>query len=158
MDFNTIYQTISPYVGSGTIAMGIITVIAVALKISSVIKDIKNTFTSTESEALKAFKKAIPESLSVSIESLAKTEFEKFRQDFINTINEKFINPIKSNTELTQAIAKALMSMRALPDSAKLEISNLLIGETPKTTESLKIELLPVETEKEQEKQTIYVD
>lgn len=145
MDFNAIYEVVKPYLGTGAIASGIITVIVMALKAVKVIKEVKASFISTESEAIKAFKKAIPESLYISVESLTKAELAKIKEETVKLIDERFLKQIKANTELTEAIAAALVSMKAIPDSAKEKITGLLELKEPKTTESLKVELLPTD-------------
>jgi len=145
MDFNAIYEAAKPYIGTGAIASAIVTVIAFAIKVIGVIKELRASLVSTESEAIKAFKKAIPESLYVSVESLTKAELAKIKEEIAKLVDEKFLKQIKANTELTQAIAVALFSMKAIPDSAKEKITGLLKLKEPKTTESLKVELLPTD-------------
>lgn len=146
MDFNTIYEAIKPYIGTGAFASAFITIISLAIKFASVIKDIRNKYKDTENEALKAFKQAIPKELYVNIESLAKQEFEKIVTEIKAIVDEKFLSQIKANTELTEAMAQALCSMKSIPDSHKKSISKLLEIK-PETTESLKVELLPVDNE-----------
>ena len=159
MDFNTIYDAISPYLGTGTIASGIIMIISLAIYAVSKIKEIKKSFSSTESEMLKAFKKAIPENLYISIESLAKTELNKITQEIKDIVDEKFLSQIKANTELLNAIAKGLITMRTIPDSIKTEIADKLLTDKKEiiTTESLKVELLPEKKEIEV-KEEILID
>lgn len=152
MDFNTIYQVVEPYIGTGAVASGVVVVILIALKAISVITEIKTTFTSTENELLKAFKKALPESLYINIEALAKQELAKIKEEIVLIVDEKFLKQIKENTVLIQAIASALVSMRAIPDSAKEKITEVLEIEKPQTTESLKVDLIPIESETETQK------
>lgn len=147
MDFNAIYEAAKPYLGTGAIASAIVTIIAFAIKVIGVIKELRTSLASTESEAIKAFKKAIPESLYVSVESLTKAELAKIKDEIAKIVDEKFLKQIKENTELTQAIAAAILSMKAIPDSAKEKITEILELKEPKTTESLKLELLPTEPE-----------
>lgn len=144
MDFNTIYEAIKPYIGTGAFASAFITIISLAIKFASVIKDIRNKYKDTENEALKAFKQAIPNELYVKVESLAKTEFAKIVAEINAIVDEKFLAQIKENTELMQAIAQALCSMKTIPDSHKKQIGKLLEIK-PETTESLKVDLLPVD-------------
>lgn len=159
MDFNTIYETIKPYLGTGAIASAIITVLALAVKVLGVIKDIKKTYANTENEALNAFKKAIPNELYVSIEKLAKDELNKILDKVKEVVDEQFLTQIKANTELTQAIANALITMKTIPDSAKKKIAELLEIKEVKTTESLKVELLTGETEtKVLKKEEVLID
>lgn len=158
MDFNTIYNTIAPYVGSGAIATAIIAVVAIIIKVASAIKHIKKEFTTTESEALKAFKQAIPEKLYINIEGLVSSKMTELKEDFSAFFQEDFLEQIHANTELVKAIAEALVAMRALPDSQKSKISALLQIEMPKTTESLKVDLLPVERAEEKHEPAIYIE
>ena len=158
MDFNSIYETIAPYLSTGAIASAIIAIIGIVIKFARVMKDIKGSFSSTESEALKAFKKAIPESLYINLETITKTELAKIKEEFSAFIDEKFLAQIKANTELTQAIAAALCSMRSIPDSQKEIIKGLLELEEPKTTESLKVELIPTAEEQPQINNNIYIE
>ena len=154
MDFNTIYESISTYVGTGTIAMGIVTFLAVVLKAFGVIKEIKSSFSNTESEALKLFKQAIPKELYVSLESITKAELSKIITKIEKVVNDTFLSQIKANTELTQAIASALITMKAIPDSCKKDIAKLLEIKEVETTESLKVELLSIEEKNQESEQT----
>lgn len=159
MDFNTIYETIKPYLGTGAIASAIITVLALAVKVFGLVKEARKTFASTENEMLNAFKKAIPNELYVSIESLTKTELNKILERVKEVVDEQFLSQIKANTELTQAIANALITMKTIPDSAKKTIAELLEIKEVKTTESLKVELLAGETEtKVVKKEEVLID
>ena len=148
MDFNTIYEVIKPYLGTGAIASGILAIFVFALKVLGVVKEIKTTFTSTENEAINAFKKAIPKELYLSIETITKTELAKIIEGIKQVVDQKFLSQIKANTELTQAIASALITMKAIPDSSKKEIAKLLEIKDVETTESLIVELLPIEETK----------
>ena len=148
MDFNTIYEVIKPYLGTGAIASGILAIFVFALKVLGVVKEIKTTFTSTENEAVNAFKKAIPKELYLSIETITKTELAKIIEHIKQIVDQKFLSQIKANTELTQAIASALITMKAIPDSSKKEIAKLLEIKDVETTESLIVELLPIEETK----------
>lgn len=159
MDFNTIYESVKAYIGAGGFATALITIFTVAFKLLSVAKEIKKSFTSTESEALKAFKNAIPKELYVSIESLAKSELNKIVTVIAEIVKSEVLEPIKKNTEITQAVAKALTSMKAIPDSQKEQIIKLLeLEDEIKTTESLKVELLPTSENVEVTTQSISVD
>lgn len=149
MDFNAIYQAIVPYLGTGAIATTIVTILALAFKVLKITKEAKSIFSSTHAESIAAFKKAIPESLYVSLESITKSELSKIITKIEEAVENKFLSQIKANTELTQAIASALVSLKAIPDSSKVKIAELLDIPEVETTESLKIDLLPVEeTEK----------
>lgn len=161
MDFNAIYESIAPYVGTSTIASGIIAIISLAFYTVKKIKEIKETFSSTESEMLKAFKKAIPETLYVSIESLAKAELSKITEEIKQVVDKEFLSQIKANTDLVNAMAKALISMKSVPDSVKKEIADIILTDKPATTESLKVQLLPEEKTvevKENKKEEILID
>lgn len=119
-------------------------------------KQAKAALSNTESEAVKAFKKAIPETMYLQIEALTKQELGAITEHFKQMIDEKFLSQIKANTELTQAVAKALMSLKALPDSTKEEIGKLLNVKPSDTVQAMKVELLPIAEEKKTEKQTAY--
>lgn len=163
MDFNAIFETISPYLGTGGIATAVIGILAIVVKLGGLIKTAKKTFSSTHNEAVEAFKQALPKELYISLETIAKEELAKIKTEFTNAVEEKFINQIKANTELVQEIAKALCTLKAIPDSVKLEIAKLLDIEKPDTTESLKVELLPthqaeVKTIKAKKVESISID
>lgn len=158
MDFNAIYNAISPYLGTSTIAAGIIAVIAIIIKVAVTIKKIKAEFSTTESEALKLFKKALPEKLYINIEGLVTSKLAELKDEFSAFFKTEFLDQIKANTELVKAIAEALVTMRALPDSQKSKISALLQIEMPKTTESLKVDLLPVDSAEEKHEPAIYIE
>lgn len=148
MDFNAIYEVIAPYLSVSAISTALVGILAIVIKLSSLIKSARATFSSTHNEAVEAFKKALPKELSISLEVLARTELEKIKAEFTTAVEEKFIKQIKENTLLVQEIAKALCSLKALPDSIKNEIAEMLDIEKPETTESLKVELIPTEDKK----------
>lgn len=156
MDWNTIYNAVSPYLGTTTITAGIIAVLTVIIKAISFLKQARAALASTESEAVKAFKKAIPESLYVQVETLTKKELGAITEHIKELVDENFLAQIKANTELTQAVAKALMSLKAMPDSTKEELGKLLELKPTDTAEAMKVELLPSEPEEKNEKQTAY--
>lgn len=149
MDFNSILSAITPYLNLGTIATAIVVILTIVFKVKKGLNEIKGNYLSFDSEILKAIKKAIPESVYVNIETLAKSELSKITENINSVINEKVLNQIKSNTELVKEIAKALCSMKAIPDTCKTEIANLLEIKDVETTAGLKVELLPTEPAKE---------
>lgn len=165
MDFNTIYEQVAPYLGTTGIAGIIITLIVVFIKcrgvmnkaekaINNFIKNIQAKWDNTENEALKAFKSALPKDLFINIESIAKSELSAIKDDIWNAIDEKWLGQITKNTELTQAIATALLDNKTIPDSDKEAIADLLKIKEPNTTKSLKVELVEIENEKENKTQT----
>ena len=145
IDFNTIYETLAPYFGTGAIATFITVALALAHKVFKICKEAKNTFTSTQAQTIDAFKKAIPKELYVSVETLTKSELSKLKTEIMGAINENWLKQISSNTELTKAIAVALMSIKSIPDSSKEAIANLINISQPETTESLKVDLIPIQ-------------
>ena len=159
MDFNTIYEAVKPYLGTGAIAGAIVTILGLVVKVLGFIKESKSLFESTQNEAINAFKKALPKELYISIETLAKTELNKITESIVSIVNDKVLGQIKANTELVQAIASALVTMRNIPDSAKVKIAELLEIKEVETTESLKVELLTIDekTEKKEDK-TLLID
>lgn len=158
MDFNALFAEISAYLGAGGLATAIVALITLGCKFGKVIKDVRKEFKATHSDAINAFKQAIPKELYISIESLAKGEFEKIKNDLIKEFKETIIEPIKANTELTQAIAEALMANKAIPDSVKTKIADMLKVEEPETVEALKVEMLPIEEKKPQTTTTFALD
>lgn len=143
MDFNAIFEKLYPILGVTGTALFIILCLAVYLVIKHFLNKNTATITNMSDIAVEAFKKALPKELYISLETIAKEELAKIKTEFTNAVEEKFINQIKANTELVQEIAKALCTLKAIPDSVKLEIAKLLDIEKPDTTESLKVELLP---------------
>jgi hypothetical protein len=170
MDFNTIYELVAPYLGTTGIAGIIITILMVVIKCRSVMKksekaindfilDIKSRWNNTENEALKAFKSALPKDLFINIETLAKSELSAIKEDIWNAIDEKWLGQITKNTELTQAIATALLDNKTITDSDKVAIAGLLNKSDANTTKSLKVELLPIEEKVEEiESTNILID
>ena len=148
MDFNSIYEAIVPYLGTGAIAGAIITILGLAIKVLGFIKEAKGLFENTQNEAINAFKKALPKELYISVETLVKGELEKITTQIVGAVNDNWLKQIKDNTQLVQAIASALVTMRNIPDSSKLKIAELLDIKEVETTESLKVDLIPVEEEK----------
>ena len=148
MDFNSIYEAIVPYLGTGAIAGAIITILGLAIKVLGFIKEAKGLFENTQNEAINAFKKALPKELYISVETLVKGELEKITTQIVGAVNDNWLKQIKDNTQLVQAIASALVTMRNIPDSSKLKIAELLDIKEVETTESLKVDLIPIEEEK----------
>lgn len=156
IDFNTVYELASPYLGTSSIAILIIGIIYIFIKYKNVVKkldnifsevaaSIKSKFSEIESEALKAFKAALPEDLSINIEALTKQEIAAIKEYFISAINENWLKQITTNSELTKAMANALLAIKSIPDSSKKEIAEILKLQNVQTTDKLKVELLPVE-------------
>ena len=174
IDFNTIYNMATPYLGTSAIALLFIFLIYAFVKYKGVVKTlkkevsdfiakIKEDFENTENEALKAFKAALPNDLSINIESLTKREIAGIKEYFITAINDNWLKQMSTNSDLTRAMANALLSIKSIPDSSKEEISAILKLKDVETTDKLKVELLPVEEvieEKEAVKpiETISVD
>lgn len=165
MDFNAIYELVAPYLGTTGIAGIIIAVLTLYIKgrkvlnkgdneISKFIKDLQNKWDNTENEMLKAFKSALPSDLFINIESIAKKELSAIKEDIWTAIDEKWLGQISKNTELVQAIAKALLDNKTIPDSDKKDIADLLKIENSNTTKGLKVELLPVEEKSEEKTET----
>ena len=152
MDFNTIYETVAPYLGTTTIAGLIIFVITVAVKLKQLFQRSGVSLKNLETEVATAFKKALPDKLYIEVEALTKKELGAITEHIKEVVDEKFLAQIKANTELTQAIAKALLSQKAIPDSAKEEIAALLEVEPTDTTQALKVEL--IKTEEKEKKET----
>lgn len=78
----------------------------------------------------------------------------------MEAVNTNWLDQITKNSELMQAIATALASMKSLPDSEKEKIAELLNIENIETTKSLKVELVPTTNiaEPKKERETILVD
>ena len=152
MDFNAIYETIKPYLNIGTLATVIGVVIGIVVKIRSMVNDIK-----TNSDLTVLFQKALPKDLTVSISKLAKGEIDRL----VGEVQGVFIKGLEQNTLLVKDLAKAIASLKSIPDSLKNEIAKHIEDYTPETTESIKLEMSEelVEISKETEKvPQIYVD
>ncbi len=170
MDFNTLYNLVSPYLGTtgivGIIIAGLLLYIKVRKvltkgdkAISEFIKDLQGKWDSTENEMLKAFKSALPSDLFINIETIAKKELSAIKEEIWNAVDEKWLGQISKNTNLTQAIAKALLDNKTIPDSDKKDIAGLLNIDNANTTKGLKVSLLPIEEKVEVKvKQEILVD
>ncbi len=145
MDFNAVYEIVAPYLGSTGIATAIVSILVLVLKASTSIKNFTNAFKSTNKLIEDSVKKVIPQHLYVKIQGVAKEEFAKMKVELLESVNEKWVKQINANTELMQAMALALCSMKAIPDSQKEIIANL-IDVKPERTDELVIELLPEES------------
>lgn len=145
MDFNALYEVLAPYLGATGIGTLIVSALTVLFKCSGAIKTFIGSFKNTTKMIEDGIKKVIPEQLYVKIEGVAKEEFSKMRTQLENDVNEKWLKQIKANTELMQAMALAMCSMKAIPDSQKELLANFLEIK-PETTEALVIDLLPEET------------
>lgn len=165
MDFNSIYELVAPYLGTTGIAGIIIAVLTLYIKmrkilskgdteISKFIKDLQYKWDNTENEMLKAFKSALPSDLFINIETIAKKELSAIKEEIWNAVDEKWLGQISKNTELVQAIAKALLDNKTIPDSDKKDIADLLKIENSNTTKALKVSLLPVEEKVEEKTET----
>lgn len=148
MDFNTLYEIISPYIGTSGIALVAIGIIWFLLSAKKTLNSLGISFSNTENEVIKAFKKALPKELYVSIEALTKKELGKIIDKIETLVNDKFLNQIRENTEIIKAVALALVSIKSIPDSTKIQIIDLLDSkEKVETTESLKVDLNSIEKE-----------
>ena len=96
-----------------------------------------------------SIKKVIPNTMYVRVEGVAKKEFAKMKTELLSVVEDKWVNQITENTELMKAIALALSSMKAVPDSSKKVLASYLEIK-PKTTEALVIDLIPQEEAKEE--------
>lgn len=141
MDFNSIYQAVAPYLGTGVISTALVGLIGLFCKGIKAFKEMKSTFKDTNAEAIDRFRKALPSELTVSLETITKQEFSKIRAEIAADIKEQFIEPIKANTELCRAMAEALAVSKLTPDAYKEKIKEMLDLPEVETTNSLKVEL-----------------
>ena len=147
MDFNSIYQAVAPYLGTGVIGTALVGLIGIFCKGIKAFKEMKSTFKDTNAEAIDRFRKALPSELTVSLETITKQEFSKIRAEIAADIKEQFIEPIKANTELCRAMAEALAVSKLTPDAYKEKIKEMLDLPEVETTNSLKVELNTEEKE-----------
>ena len=153
MDFNSIYQAVAPYLGTGVIGTALVGLIGIFCKGIKAFKEMKSTFKDTNAEAIDRFRKALPSELTVSLETITKQEFSKIRAEIAADIKEQFIEPIKSNTELCRAMAEALAVSKLTPDAYKEKIKEMLDLPEVETTNSLKVELNTEENKQNEETQ-----
>ena len=151
MDFNSIYQAVAPYLGTGVIGTALVGLIGIFCKGIKAFKEMKSTFKDTNAEAIDRFRKALPSELTVSLETITKQEFSKIRAEIAADIKEQFIEPIKSNTELCRAMAEALAVSKLTPDAYKEKIKEMLDLPEVETTNSLKVELNTEENKSNEE-------
>lgn len=147
MDFNSIYQAVAPYLGTGVIGTALVGLIGIFCKGIKAFKEMKSTFKDTNAEAIDRFRKALPSELTVSLETITKQEFSKIRAEIAADIKEQFIEPIKANTDLCRAMAEALAVSKLTPDAYKEKIKEMLDLPEVETTNSLKVELNTEEKE-----------
>ena len=151
MDFNSIYQAVAPYLGTGVIGTALVGLISIFCKGIKAFKEMKSTFKDTNAEAIDRFRKALPSELTVSLETITKQEFSKIRAEIAGDIKEQFIEPIKANTELCRAMAEALAVSKLTPDAYKEKIKEMLDLPEVETTNSLKVELNTEENKQNEE-------
>ena len=151
MDFNSIYQAVAPYLGTGVIGTALVGLISIFCKGIKAFKEMKSTFKDTNAEAIERFRKALPSELTVSLETITKQEFSKIRAEIAADIKEQFIEPIKANTELCRAMAEALAVSKLTPDAYKEKIKEMLDLPEVETTNSLKVELNTEENKQNEE-------
>lgn len=84
MDWNTIYEAVSPYLGTTTITAGIVAVLTFIFKFRSLMKQAKAALSSTTIAAEKALKKAIPKNLYLQVETLTKKELAVIVEEIKN--------------------------------------------------------------------------
>jgi len=152
MDFTQIWASISPYVSAGAIGTVVTATIGIVVKVVGAVKSAKTQLSETKSLAIELFKTALPKDLTLSIKKLAQDELTSLTASVTELINKQVIEPVKANTELQQAIAKALISLRSIPETLRTEISALINEPTITTTESIKLEL---NTELQAEAETV---
>jgi len=142
MDFTQIWASISPYVSAGAIGTVVTATIGIVVKVVEAVKSAKTQLVETKALAIDLFKTALPKDLTISIEKLAKTQLQSLTTEVTQIINEQIIEPVRANTELTQALAKAIASLRSVPENLRTEIATL-VNDTAlvTTTESVKLEL-----------------
>jgi len=142
MDFTQIWASISPYVSAGAIGTVVTATIGIVVKVVAAVKSAKTQLVETKALAIDLFKTALPKDLTISIEKLAKTQLQSLTADVTQIINEQIIEPVRANTKLVQALAKAIASLRSVPESLRTEIATL-VNDTAlvATTESVKLEL-----------------
>lgn len=156
MDFNTIYAQVAPYLGTAGIAGLIVTVITVLVRLKQLFTESGLSLKGLENNVTNAFKQALPENLYIEIEAITKNELQSIVENIKTVVDEKFLKQIKENTELMQAMAKALMSMKSIPDSAKEEIGKMLELPVTDTAKAMKVELIKPTITKKEEKTTEY--
>ena len=156
MDFNTIYAQVAPYLGTAGIAGLIVTVITVLVRLKQLFTKSGLSLKELENNVTNAFKQALPENLYIEIEAITKKELQSIVENIKTVVDEKFLKQIKENTELMQAMAKALMSMKSIPDSAKEEIGKMLELPVTDTAKAMKVELIKPTITKKEEKTTEY--
>jgi len=126
MDFTQIWASISPYVSAGAIGTVITATIGIVVKVVAAVKNAKTQLVETKAMAIELFKTALPKDLTISIQKLAKNELESLTSQVTQIINEQIIEPVRANTELTQALAKAVASLRSVPENLRTEIAALV--------------------------------
>lgn len=156
MDFNTIYAQVAPYLGTAGIAGLIVTVITVLVRLKQLFTKSGLSLKELESNVTNAFKQALPENLYIEIEAITKNELQSIVENIKTVVDDKFLKQIKENTELMQAMAKALMSMKSIPDSAKEEIGKMLELPVTDTAKAMKVELIKPTITKKEGKATEY--
>lgn len=149
MDFSTIYATIAPYIGTGAIATGLVTLVGFFFKGINTFKEMKKTFKDTNAEAIDRLKAALPSDLTITLETITKQELSKIIEQIRETVKKELIEPIKANDDLIQAMAEALAVSKLTPDNYKEKIKELLALPGVETTNSLKVELNTEKTEVE---------
>lgn len=142
MEFNEIWNNIAPYVGTGSFLTGVGVIVGIVIKILQLLRDIKKN-----ANFQSMFKQALPKDLTVSVTALTKNEIDKLA----DKIENKFIAPIKENTILLADVAKAVASLRSVPETYKENIAKHCDGIQTNTVESIKLEMSPelVEVKKE---------
>jgi hypothetical protein len=132
MDFNAIIDAAMPYIlaGSGLTGTGLIAWII--SKVVRIIADIRKNANFAE-----LFKAALPKDLTVSVSKLAKSEFDRL----VSELKAEFIAPLRELTLLVKDNARALLTLRSVPDDVKNDIASHFDKSPIPPAEVIKLEL-----------------
>lgn len=148
MNFTGVWEAISPYINITAIITALSGIIAVVCNIKRTMTDINK-----RSDVTQLFSKALPKDLTVSVSKLTQQEIDRL----IERLKPEFIDVVARNTELTECVAKAILSLRSIPDDLKADIQSRL-------TEPVKEEKITLEMSEEfarssaEVKPKVYID
>lgn len=157
MDFNVILDVANPYLATGGILGSIGLILGIVAHASKTINNINSVFSNTSKKIEGSVKKVIPQTLYVKVEGVAREEFAKMRAELEKSVDKRCMEEIRKNTELVQAMALAMTSMKAIPDSQK-ELLAKHLEIKPETTEALVIDLISTEEAETKKPAKILID
>lgn len=126
MTIDQIFEIISPYVSVGGVVTLVSAVIAIAVKVYSVVKrasaSVSQTAMLNEDKIVELMKSVLPKDMAVKIMPLVESELTKINE----AVREASAENVKKTAAKLDAIATAVASMRNLPTEQREKLLALI--------------------------------